>query len=271
MPELPEVETTLRGILPHIGQQVIARAEVREHRLRWPIPLGLQGTLAGRTIVNGTRRGKYLLLETDGGTLLIHLGMSGSLRILAGDTLPARHDHVDLVFHNNRILRFTDPRRFGAFLWVTENPEAHPLLKGMGVEPLTRGFSGKYLWLRAQARKVPVKSFLMDGRVVAGIGNIYATEALFAAGIHPTKPAGMVSLAHFSDLVQAAKKILRAAIRQGGTTLKDFVGSDGRPGYFAMNLRAYGRAGMACTACSTPLQSMWIGQRGTVFCGKCQC
>jgi len=270
MPELPEVETTMRGIIPHVKQQTIAKVIVRQYQLRWPIPTDIQQILLGKTIIHIERMGKYLLLKTHSGAIIIHLGMSGNLRILAEECLPNKHDHVDLVFHNNKVLRFTDPRRFGAFLWVEGDPGNHCLLKNLGIEPLTKGFSSKYLWLRAQNRVMPIKSFLMDSKIVTGIGNIYATEALFEAGIYPAVPAKSVSIERLDKLVKSIKEILRCAIKQGGTTLKDFINSDGKPGYFSNQLKAYGRDGLPCVVCHSTLQLMQIGQRSTVYCNRCQ-
>lgn len=270
MPELPEVETTLRGILPHIEQQTIVKTIVREHRLRWAIPTNLAQILLGKSIVNVARRAKYLLLNLHDGTIIIHLGMSGCLRILTNDAPPNKHDHVDIVLHNKKILRFTDPRRFGAFLWVEGNPHCHPLLKNLGIEPLTKNFTGRYLWQQAKNRSVSIKSFLMDNKIVTGIGNIYATEALFAAGIHPATPANSLSIACLEKLANTSKQILRFAIKRGGTTLKDFINSDGQPGYFSNQLKVYGRRGLPCLTCNRPLQLMQIGQRSTVYCECCQ-
>lgn len=270
MPELPEVETTLRGILPHIKQQVITHVVIRKHHLRWPIPSKIQQILPGKKIVDAKRRGKYLLLQTNNGTIIIHLGMSGSLRILPINSPHNKHDHVDIIFHNNKILRFTDPRRFGAFLWTEDNPYNYSLLKNLGIEPLTKNFSGKYLYLRAQSRHASIKTLLMDNKIVTGIGNIYANEALFAAEIHPLAPANSLSIACMQNLVKEIKKILRLAIKRGGTTLKDFINSDGKPGYFINQLKVYGRNGLPCVRCNTILQSTKIGQRSTVYCTNCQ-
>lgn len=270
MPELPEVETTLRGILPHITQQTIAKVIIRNHRLRWPIPSNMQRLLLGQSIVKAERRAKYLLLTTQTGTIIIHLGMSGSLRILIESQPPKKHDHIDIVFNNQNILRYTDPRRFGAFLWVEGDPHQHILLRNCGVEPLSNHFTGKYLHLRAKSRIVPIKAFLMDNKIVTGIGNIYATEALFAAAIHPDTPVKSVKLEQMQVLTKAVKKILKHAIKRGGTTLKDFINSDGKPGYFVNELKVYGRAGLPCVICGKTLQSMKIGQRSTVYCQRCQ-
>jgi formamidopyrimidine-DNA glycosylase len=270
MPELPEVETTLRGIEPFVLQQKIASVVVRHYGLRWPIQPDIAAILTGQTVKNAYRRGKYLLLTTTKGTLIIHLGMSGSIRILTAERPPKKHDHVDILFANQICLRFTDPRRFGAFLWTTELPEVHPLLNHLGPEPLSDAFTGKHLWDIARKRKVPVKSFIMDSKIVVGVGNIYANEALFAAGISPKKAAGKISLSQYVALAEAIQIILKAAIRQGGTTLKDFVSSDGAKGYFKVHLKVYGRGGEPCLTCKTTLKEIRLGQRSTVYCSRCQ-
>ena len=270
MPELPEVETTRRGILPHIENQTIVKAIIRERRLRWLIPANLPQILRNKTIIKVERRAKYLLLITHEGTIIIHLGMSGFLNILLEHSPIKKHDHIDLVLSNHKILRFTDPRRFGAFIWTEKTPHEHELLQHLGVEPLSQNFTGRYLHLSAKNRKAPIKSFLMDNKIVTGIGNIYATEALFAAGIHPTAPANSISIERLEKLVKSSKQILRQAIKHGGTTLKDFVNSDGKPGYFSNQLKVYGRAGKKCFVCQSILQSMQIGQRSTVYCKHCQ-
>jgi formamidopyrimidine-DNA glycosylase len=270
MPELPEVETTMRGICPHINGQKISGVIVRQRQLRWPIPPQLERELTGQTVTQLSRRGKYILISVSAGTLIIHLGMSGSLRIIS-EQLPAeKHEHVDIIFANNIILRYKDPRRFGAILWTTEDPVQHGLLKSLGIEALDDNFSGDYLWQAAQTRRVPIKTFIMDNKVVTGVGNIYATEALFMSGIHPLLPANQLSLDGMQLLVKMIKRVLRAAIKLGGTTLKDFVNSHGKPGYFATKLLVYGRAGLPCVQCKLPLQSMQIGQRTTIFCENCQ-
>lgn len=271
MPELPEVETTLRGISPHIKQQTITNVIVRQYQLRWRIPSDIQQILTDETIIHVERRGKYLLLKTSNGTIIIHLGMSGNLRVLTKALPPNKHDHVDIIFHNKKILRFADPRRFGAFLWVEGgNPQSHSLLKNLGVEPLTNSFSGNYLWSQVQGKVIPIKSFIMDSKIVTGIGNIYAAEALFEAGIYPETPAKSLTIERLDTLAKTSKKILRHAIKRGGTTLKDFINSDGKPGYFASQLKVYGRAGLPCVICHTLLQSIRIGQRSTVYCKHCQ-
>lgn len=270
MPELPEVETTLRGIKAHIENQIIDNVIIRQHQLRWRIPTFLPKKLCGKKINLIERRGKYLLFKTDDGSLLLHLGMSGSLRIVTEPMPPKKHDHVDIKFTNQVILRFTDPRRFGAILWIKHNPHDHPLLNKLGPEPLTNAFSARYLWQRAQGRSTAIKSFIMDNKIVVGVGNIYATEALFSAGIHPAQPAKNLSQTHMMNLVKAIKQILRHAIKRGGTTLKDFVDSQGKPGYFTQQLKAYGRTGLPCVNCNSPLLIMRIGQRSTVYCNHCQ-
>lgn len=270
MPELPEVETTLQGIIPHLKQQRISEVVVRQFNLRWPIPADIAACLVGETIIELQRRGKYLLLHTQTGTLIIHLGMSGHLRILLEPTMPNRHDHVDILLHNQKTLRYTDPRRFGSLLWMIGNVHDHPLLKKLGVEPLSKDFSGKYLWSCSQNKVVPIKALLMDHHIVTGIGNIYATEALFAVGIHPALPAKTVSVARLTQLVKESKQILRQAIKRGGTTLKDFSDSNGKPGYFSNQLKVYGRHGQPCVQCQAPLHVMRIRQRSTVYCKHCQ-
>ena len=270
MPELPEVETTLQGIKPHIENQVIENIIIRHHQLRWPIPFTLPQELKGKSIHKIIRRGKYLLLCIDDGALIIHLGMSGHLRILTHKTPPKKHDHVDIEFENKKVLRFNDTRRFGAVLWIKKNPDQHFLLAKLGPEPLTPNFNSEYLWKRARTRKVSIKSFIMDSHIVVGVGNIYAAEALFLAGIHPAKSAKSISLERMEKLVAAIKKILEQAIQKGGTTFRDFVNSEGKPGYFANKLNVYGRENLNCIKCDTKLLMLRIGQRSTVYCKKCQ-
>lgn len=270
MPELPEVETTRRGIAPHIEGCKVTAAVVRESRLRWPVTHCLADKLVGQTLVSVDRRAKYLLLKFEFGELLVHLGMSGSLRIVAGDTPVAKHDHVDLVMSGGTVLRYNDPRRFGAVLWCEGGTKDHALLQHLGPEPLGDQFDAGYLHGRARGRKQAVKSFLMDNHVVVGVGNIYANEALFMAGIDPRRPAGRIALARYQGLVGAVKTVLQEAIDQGGTTLRDFVGGDGKPGYFQQQLRVYGREGQPCRQCAASLQRVVIGQRATVFCPVCQ-
>ena len=270
MPELPEVETSRRGIEPHVCGQIVSSVAVRESRLRWPVPARLPTLLQGEMVQSITRRGKYLLFGFDHGTLLIHLGMSGNLRVVAKGCVPAKHDHVDLVLASGSMLRFNDPRRFGAVLWSEGDPFQHILLKHLGPEPLTEAFNGEYLCQRAQSKKVAVKTFLMDSRVVVGVGNIYANEALFRSGIRPARPAGRISLLRYQTLALSVKEVLAEAIAQGGTTLKDFLGSDGKPGYFKQSLQVYGRAGEPCLLCGKTLTEIRLAQRSTVFCGRCQ-
>jgi len=269
MPELPEVETTLQGIKPYLTDEIVLNVAVRHPRLRWPIPSQLANILRNQPVLNVTRRAKYLLFSFPLGTLILHLGMSGRLRILSTFVTPNKHDHVDIYF-TQKILRFTDPRRFGALLWTEDDPSTHPLLKNLGPEPLTQNFSGEYLFTRSRNKKIAVKSFIMDSKVVAGVGNIYATEALFAAGIHPKKAAFKVDLKHYQLLAKAIKRILRQAIQQGGTTLKDFAKTDGSPGYFSIKLKVYGQSGNPCVKCKSRLHSIRINQRSTVYCKHCQ-
>jgi len=269
MPELPEVETTRRGVAPFCQGEVVRRVVVREPRLRWPVPEYLPRRLAGQAITAVERRAKYLLFRTDAGTLLVHLGMSGSLRVSAPDQAPARHDHIDLELASGRLLRFNDPRRFGCFLWL-EPGEQHPLLSHLGPEPLSTAFNGALLHRLSRRRPGPVKNFIMDGTVVVGVGNIYANEALFLAGIRPDRAASRISLARYDRLAETIKQVLTSAITSGGTTLRDFVGGDGKPGYFARQLHVYGRAEAPCTRCGAPLREIRLGQRTTVFCVTCQ-
>lgn len=270
MPELPEVETTRRGIEPHVRGRRIERLVVRQPRLRWPIPPELAVLLAGQTIERVERRGKYLLFPFARGTLLIHLGMSGSLRIIAAEQAAGKHDHVDIVLNSGQALRYTDPRRFGAMLWCDGDVRVHPLLAELGPEPLTEAFDGDYLFERSRARSAPVKTFLMDSHIVVGVGNIYANEALFSAGIRPDRAAGRVSRARYALLAAEVKRVLARSIKQGGTTLRDFVGGDGNPGYFRQQLNVYGRGGEPCRACGVALKEIRLGQRSTVFCPHCQ-
>lgn len=270
MPELPEVETTRRGIEPLICGQIIIRVDVREPRLRWRIPAHLPEQLCGEQVLAVDRRGKYLLFRLKQGCLLIHLGMSGTLRIISETREYAKHDHVDIITENGKLLRFNDPRRFGAVLWVEGDPTQHSLLRHLGPEPLQESFNGKYLCQCAIGRKLSVKTLIMDSKVVVGVGNIYANEALFRAGIRPTRPAGRVSEKRYIILAQEIKHVLEDAIRQGGTTLKDFQNSEGRPGYFKQFLRVYGRGGEPCLHCGKLLKEVRIAQRSTVFCGQCQ-
>ena len=274
MPELPEVETTRAGLAPHLEGRRIAGVVLRRPDLRWPIPPEIVARLPGQRIDAVRRRAKYLLLDTAAGSALLHLGMSGSLRVLPAETPVTAHDHVDIVVaaadgQPGPVLRFNDPRRFGCLLWQPPG-ELHALLAGLGPEPLSDGFDGDYLFARSRGRSAPVKSFLMDQRIVVGVGNIYAAEALFAAGISPLRAAGRVSRERYGLLAEAARTILEGAIRRGGTTLRDFISPDGAPGYFEQELAAYGRGGEPCPRCRRPLKQAWIGQRASVWCGHCQ-
>jgi formamidopyrimidine-DNA glycosylase len=269
MPELPEVETTRRGLAPYVVGRTIVRVEVREPRLRWPVAKELPRSLAAASIRSLERRAKYLLFGTDAGTLLVHLGMSGSLRYLAQPLAPAAHDHIDVHFDGGGALRFNDPRRFGSFM-LTATPSTHPLLKDLGPEPLGDGFDADYLWRASRKRHVAIKQHLMNGRVVVGVGNIYASEALFRAGIHPRRSAGRIARARFEPLVGAVRDVLRDAIEEGGTTLRNFVGGDGKPGYFRGSLRVYERDGNPCINCGTAIERRVLGQRATFYCPRCQ-
>lgn len=269
MPELPEVETTRRGLAPHVVGRRIARLTVREARLRWPIAPQLDRLVAGRAITALNRRGKYLLLELDDGCLLIHLGMSGSLRYLPGAQPLRTHDHFDIALVGGPLLRYNDPRRFGSLHFTTE-PHAHPLLSGLGPEPLGDTFTGDYLWRRSRGRCTAIKPFIMNSQIVAGIGNIYANEALYRAGIRPARPAGRIARGRYERLADAIRAVLEDALRSGGTTLRDFVGGDGRPGYFRRSLAAYERTGQACRRCGGTIRRRVIGQRASYYCPGCQ-
>lgn len=269
MPELPEVEVTRRGIAERVGGVRLDRVVLRTPALRYPIPAGLARRLAGRTLVAAKRRGKYLLLDFGHGHLLIHLGMSGSLRFITAGTPPGRHDHADFVF-GERVLRLTDPRRFGALLWLEDDPLAHPLLARLGIEPLARTFTAAWLQRALQGKSVAIKPALMDAGLVVGVGNIYAAESLFAAGIDPRVPAGRISPARLGLLVPAIKQTLRAAIRAGGSTLRDFCNTEGGMGDFQTRHRVYDRAGEPCVKCGAPIRAIRQGQRSTCFCPRCQ-
>ncbi len=270
MPELPEVETTRRGIAEHIVGRRITKVTVRERRLRYPIAANLAATLQGRTVAGVDRRGKYLLIACSGGTLIVHLGMSGSLRITAATTPVEKHDHVDLVLDGDMCLRFRDPRRFGAILWTARDPSKHKLLKNLGCEPLSDEFNGDYLRVRSRGRTITVKQYIMDGRVVVGVGNIYANEALFLANIHPQRSAARVARARYQILAATIKRVLGDAIKSGGTTLRDFVNGAGSPGYFQQCLRVYGRRDAPCLVCGHHIKLNRLGQRATYYCPHCQ-
>ena len=269
MPELPEVETARRGLSPHLAGRRVTAVTLRRPDLRWPIPREVADLLPGQAITGLRRRAKYLLLDSAPGSALLHLGMSGSLRVLPARTRPTAHDHVDIALDSGKVLRFNDPRRFGCLLWQPPG-QVHPLLAGLGPEPLSDAFDGDYLFVLSRGRSAPVKAFLMDQRVVVGVGNIYVAEALFAAGISPLRAAGKVSRERYGALADAVKAVLAHAIARGGTTLRDFISPDGAPGYFEQELSAYGRGGEPCPRCGRPLRQAAIGQRTTVWCGHCQ-
>ena len=269
MPELPEVETTRRGLAPHLEGRRVTGATLRRDALRWPIAPEVASRLPGQRIDAVRRRAKYLLLDTAAGSALLHLGMSGSLRVLPADTPVRTHDHVDLAIEGDRVLRFNDPRRFGCLLWQPPGT-VHPLLAGLGPEPLSEAFDGDGLFRLSRGRSAPVKNFLMDQSVVVGVGNIYAAEALFAAGISPLRPAGRISRERYARLASEVKRILQHAIGRGGTTLRDFISPDGAPGYFEQELSVYGRGGQPCPSCARPLNQALLGQRATVWCSRCQ-
>ena len=270
MPELPEVETTCKGISKHLVNKTIAEVIIRQPKLRWPIPAQLKKLLPQQKILSIERRAKYILISTTTGTLIIHLGMSGSLRIVKAKTPFDKHDHFDLILKNGDCLRLHDPRRFGAVLWTSKAPLEHKLLCKLGPEPLTKYFSAEDIYKKSRKRKISVKQFIMDAYIVVGVGNIYASEALFLAGIHPRKAAGSISLVRYEKLVKSIKTVLNAAIKQGGTTLKDFTQSDGKPGYFQQQLNVYGRKDKNCLVCKKPISHCVLGQRATYYCTQCQ-
>jgi len=270
MPELPEVETTRRGVRPHLTGQRILAVVVRNPRLRWPLRPDLDHWLTGRRILEVGRRAKYLLISLEGeATLIIHLGMSGSLRLVEDDCPPGKHDHVDLLLESGRRLRYHDPRRFGAIL-DHQGPGTHPRLEGLGPEPLSEAFDGEYLIGKAAGRRLAIKKLIMTNAVVVGVGNIYANEALFMAGLHPATPAGDCEPARLRQLADRIKEVLEKAIEQGGTTLRDFLREDGQPGYFAQTLQVYGRSDQPCRACGTPIHRMVLDQRACYYCPVCQ-
>ncbi len=277
MPELPEVETTRRGIEPHIQGCTIAQVIVRNPRLRWPVPDNIDRMLSGKTIQTITRRAKYLLLDTGSGHLIVHLGMSGSLRVLESPAPAGKHDHVDIVMTNGVRLRYTDPRRFGALLWSEDALDDHVLLKHLGPEPLappdtqnTATFTAERLYQMSRGKKQAVKTFIMDNKVVVGVGNIYASEALFHAGIRPDRACGTISRNRYKRLIDCIRETLSKAIADGGTTLRDFVGGDGRPGYFKQSLAVYGREGELCLRCGAIIKEIKLGNRSSCYCSRCQ-
>jgi formamidopyrimidine-DNA glycosylase len=269
MPELPEVETTRRGIAPHVEGRRVDAIVVRQPQLRWLIPEAVQQAV-GLRIETVRRRAKYLLLDTRRGTIVLHLGMSGSLTVQPQSKPPSKHDHLDIVLQGGNCLRLNDPRRFGACLWQAAEAPPLPLFQRLGPEPLTDQFNGDRLYHRSRGKTIPVKNFIMDNKIVVGVGNIYANEALFMAGIDPRRAAGKVSRTRYQQLAEHIKAVLIKAIERGGTTLKDFLGPDGKPGYFKQELQVYGRAGAPCRRCSTAIRSVVIGQRNSFYCPKCQ-
>lgn len=270
MPELPEVETTLRGLAPHLTGQQISGVVIRNTQLRWPIPEQLPAILRGQTVRTLKRRAKYLLIECDSGTLILHLGMSGSLRVLPANTAPEKHDHFDLLLKNGKLMRLRDPRRFGAVLWHSGDIATHPLFASLGPEPLLDEFDAEYLYRVTRKRSAALKLVLMDNHVVVGVGNIYANEALFRSGIRPQLAANKLSRARSTKLVQNIREILTASIAQGGSTLRDFVDSNGKPGYFQQTYNVYGRAGEPCRACGSTIRQIKQGQRSSFYCPHCQ-
>ena len=270
MPELPEVETTVRGISPVVTGERITNLVVREHRLRWPIPKLLSGHILGEPVLGVHRRAKYILVEFEHGHMLMHLGMSGSLRFAANGEPLKRHDHVEFEIGGERLLRFHDPRRFGCVMWIDGDPAEHRLLKDLGPEPLTDDFNAKHLFKQSRKRKVAVKNFIMDSHVVVGVGNIYASEALFRAKIRPGTRAGRIYTPGYERLVAGIQETMKAALDAGGTTLRDYVNGTGSPGYFSQELLVYEREGEACRTCSTPIRRMVMGQRSTYYCPSCQ-
>lgn len=269
MPELPEVETSRRGIAPYLEGHSIREVIIRERRLRWPVSAELERQLAGASIETVGRRAKYILINTSQGTAILHLGMSGSVFIVDSGTPAGVHDHVDIELSSGKALRFRDPRRFGS-LHCSRTPLEHPLLVNLGPEPLNDAFTGQYLWQRARGRKVAIKQFIMTPQVVVGVGNIYASEALFMAGIHPKRAAGKVSLLRYERLAKTIKDVLQRAIKAGGTTLRDFYGGTGEAGYFKQELAVYGREGEACRNCKNAITAIVLGQRSTFYCKVCQ-
>jgi formamidopyrimidine-DNA glycosylase len=270
LPELPEVETTRRGLLRHVLGRRIQSVLVHEKRLRWPVTPELPTLLSGQPVRAIERRAKYLLLRMPNGTLIVHLGMSGNLRVVRGAQALLPHDHIELQLDSGAALRFNDPRRFGCFLYTTEAPRHHKLLKDLAPEPLTRRFDGEYLHRVTRGRRVAIKSLLLNGRLVTGVGNIYASEALFRARLRPQRQARSLTRAHCTRLVSAIRAVLKSAIRAGGTTLRDYVSAEGAPGYFKQKLYVYERAKLPCRRCRTPVRQLTQGQRSTYYCPQCQ-
>lgn len=270
MPELPEVETTCIGISPYIKGKTVTEVTVRNRQLRWPVPRGLKNKLVDHVINGVERRAKYLLLRFDHGCLIMHLGMSGSLRIITDGSPPQKHDHIDLTFNSGTVLRFRDPRKFGSVHWTDDDPLGHFLLTHLGPEPLSNELDGYYLYTKSRGRKQSVKTFIMDSRIVVGVGNIYASESLFSAGILPKRQAGKISRERYEKLAGAIKQVLEKSISVGGTTLRDFASGEGQPGYFAQELKVYDREGEPCWNCGSPVKQCRTGQRSTYYCAQCQ-
>ena len=270
MPELPEVETSRRGIEPHLKNRTITDIKIRQHKLRWPIPKDLPALASNKKIRQVGRRAKYINLQLDNGNIIIHLGMSGSLRICKKDTPAEKHDHIDFIMSNKKILRLRDPRKFGCVLWTDEPLSEHKLIRSLGPEPLDDNFDTDYLFDKAKKRSCSIKSLIMNSHIVVGVGNIYANESLFKAGINPKRKAGSISKSRMIKLVDAIKQTLREAIKQGGTTLRDFTSETGKPGYFAQELQVYGRAGEPCPVCGSAVKQITQQQRSTFYCAKCQ-
>lgn len=270
MPELPEVETTRRGITPHLEHRIVEKVIVRHRGLRWPVPRALVVHLQGQRLNEIERRAKYLLFRFDAGTMLLHLGMSGHLRVIPAAIPPEKHDHLDFVFEGDRCLRFNDPRRFGSVHWTKQDPQSHRLLKALGPEPLSGEFNGNYLFERSRSRRIAVKMFVMNAHIVVGVGNIYASEALFLAGIRPGRAAGRVTRVEYTRLATAITTVLQRAIAKGGTTLRDFTQPDGNTGYFKIHLNVYDRGGEPCRVCGTEIRQKTLGQRSTYWCPSCQ-
>jgi formamidopyrimidine-DNA glycosylase len=270
MPELPEVETTRKGIAPYVVGEVVKDIIIRQRQLRWPIPATLKRSLKNQLIRKLRRRAKYLLFYTDKGCMILHLGMSGSLRIINDKQTHEKHDHVDIIFESNHLLRFRDPRKFGSILWTKNDPLDHKLIHHLGPEPLSDEFNTDYLYARSRKRKQAIKVFIMNSPIVVGVGNIYASEALFRAGIKPTQKAGSVSKTRYEKLVIEIKSVLAEAIEKGGTTLRDFFNGDGKPGYFSQELQVYNREGESCKKCKRKIKMIRLGQRSTFYCSHCQ-
>ncbi len=269
MPELPEVETSRRGIEPYLVGERIDKIVIRERGLRWPIHADVKKHLTGQTVTSVSRRAKYLLINTGNGSAMIHLGMSGSVYIVDHDTPAGVHEHFDFDLASGKTLRYRDPRRFGSLHW-SKDPAQHKLIRSLGPEPLGDSFSGEYLWRRSRGRRVSIKQFVMNAGIVVGVGNIYASEALFLAGINPHRAAGRVALHRYEVLAEQIRSVLQKAIAAGGTTLRDFYGGDGEPGYFLQQLVVYGRDGEPCRTCARPISVVIIGQRSTFYCKDCQ-